>query len=62
MITRDLFEERRAGREKFFLFRDPNTGIIAESEVSAEDAINQLRQALYMSDIAAAYECKWGAD
>ncbi len=62
MITPELFEERRAGRERFFLFRDPQTGIVAESTVSAEDAINQLRQALYMSDIQAAYECRWGAD
>ncbi len=62
MITHDLFEERRAGRERFFLWRDPATGVIAESTVSAEDAINQLRQALYMSDIQAAYECRWGAD
>ncbi len=62
MITHQLFEDRRAGREPFFLFRDPQTGTIAESTVSAEDAIKQLRQALYMSDIAAAHECRWGAD
>ncbi len=62
MITHDLFEERRAGRERFFLFRDPQTGIITESVISAEDALEQLRQALYMSDIQAAHECRWGAD